>query len=298
MKNKDFSDNVEFPKRLPSWMKKKRWEHNEELMNTKKILRKAGLNTVCESARCPNIGECFSKPTATFLIMGDRCTRSCSFCSVDKTTVLELDPLEPERIACVVKELALKHVVITSVTRDDLPLGGAEHFAKTVKAVRKKCPGASVEVLTPDFNFEEEAIRKIISVIPDIFNHNMETVSRLYPSVRPQASYQGSLDFLSMIKKISSGLVTKSGFMLGLGEEKEEVEELMRALRSAKCDMLTIGQYLRPSKKNIPVTRYLEVEEFEEFGKIAEKMGFSHVFSAPFARSSFHAKESMSVVKC
>jgi len=281
--------------RLPAWMKKKRWVHNESIISTKKILREAGVSTVCESARCPNIGECFNKPTATFLIMGDSCTRSCTFCSVDKGKTAEPDPTEPHRIAQVSKELSLEHVVITSVTRDDLPLGGAAHFFDVIQAVRAECPSVTIEVLTPDFNCSEEAFATVVKAAPNIFNHNMETVKRLYSSVRPEADYDGSLRAIAMVKSMgkSNGVLTKSGFMLGLGEESEEVEELMSALRSAGCDMLTIGQYLRPTKNNIPVTRYVTPKEFESFGKLGRKMGFLHVFSAPFARSSFHAEKAL-----
>ncbi len=273
---------------------KKRWKHNEEILSTKKVLRKAGLNTVCESARCPNIGECFSKPTATFLIMGSNCTRSCTFCSVHKGLPEKLDQEEAARIAAVVKELGLRHVVITSVTRDDLPLGGAEHFADTIAAIRQNSQEVTIEVLTPDFQHSEKAIATVVDAVPDIFNHNMETVPRLYPCVRPQASYQGSLKLISTVEKANKNILTKSGFMLGLGEEKDEIEELMKDLRSAGCNMLTIGQYLRPCKENTPVVRYVPPAEFEELGKIGRKMGFSHVFSSPFARSSFHAEKTLS----
>jgi len=281
--------------RLPSWMKKKRWAHNESLVSTKKVLREAGVSTVCESARCPNIGECFNKPTATFLIMGDSCTRSCTFCSVDKGKTVKPDPTEPQRIARVSKELSLEHVVITSVTRDDLHLGGAAHFFDVIQAVRMECPSVTIEVLTPDFNCSEEAFKTVVEASPNVFNHNMETVKRLYSSVRPEADYEGSLKVIAMVKSMgkSKDVVTKSGFMLGLGENSEEVEELMHALRSAGCDMLTIGQYLRPTKKNRPVSRYVPPEEFENLGKLARKMGFLHVFSAPFARSSFHAEKAL-----
>jgi len=281
--------------RLPVWMKKKRWAYNESLLSTKKVLREAGVNTVCESARCPNIGECFNKPTATFLIMGDSCTRSCTFCSVDKGKTVKPDPTEPQRIARVSKELSLEHVVITSVTRDDLHLGGAAHFFDVIKAVRAECSKVTIEVLTPDFKCSEEALRTVVEASPNIFNHNMETVKRLYSSVRPEADYEGSLRVFEIVKSMekSKTVMTKSGFMLGLGEEAEEVEELMFALRSAGCDMLTIGQYLRPTKKNRPVTRYVTPKEFESFGKLARKMGFLHVFSAPFARSSFHAEKAL-----
>ena len=257
----------------------------------KHLLRKHRLSTVCEEARCPNRGECFSKPTATFLILGPQCTRSCAFCSVVSGAPRPVDAKEPEQVAEAASELHLRHVVITSVTRDDLPDGGAEQFAKTVAAVRAALPKARVEVLIPDFKGDSSALSTVLQAKPDILNHNMETVARIYHRIRPQADYELSLSLLANAKSISPGMLTKSGLMLGLGETAEEVTELLTDLRSSKCDFLTIGQYLQPTKKNLPVVEYIRPEAFDELGKNALGMGFRFVASGPLVRSSLHAED-------
>ncbi len=278
--------------RLPSWARKTLGPHSA-LHTMKEILRKRNLHTVCESARCPNIGECFSKPTATFMILGDVCTRTCGFCSIDKgVKPLKVDPDEPANIAITAKELGLRHVVITSVTRDDLGDGGAGQFALTIRAIKDTIPRILVEVLTPDFNGSERALRVVFEAEPDIFNHNLETVPSLYPVVRPQADYERSLEVLKMAK--DSGIMTaKSGIMVGLGETKEEVKELLRDLLSAGCDAVTIGQYLRPTRNNLDVKEYIEPETFIEYETYGKKIGIKYVYSGPFVRSSYNAEKLM-----
>lgn len=276
--------------RLPKWAKRKIGSIGS-IHKMKEVLRREGLHTVCEEARCPNIGECFSKPTATFMIMGDVCTRSCGFCDVTPGTPRLLDPEEPVKIARVSSQLGLRHVVITSVTRDDLPDGGSSHFGATIGELRKTIPGASIEVLTPDFNGEVSFLMPIAKEPPDIFNHNIETVPRLYPRVRPQADYGRSLHILKAMKALKPDILTKSGIMLGLGETREEVIDAMDDLRSVGCDILTIGQYLRPSRENLPVVEYIKEEVFAEYGDIARGKGFLYVASAPLVRSSFNAEE-------
>jgi lipoic acid synthetase len=256
------------------------------------LLRRHGLNTVCEGALCPNQGECFGQGTATFLILGRTCTRNCTFCAIpseDRPPAPDLR--EPERVARAAAELELKHAVITSVTRDDLEDGGASHFASTVKALKRNNPKIVVEILIPDFQGSRAALQIAVESDPDIINHNLETVSRLYPEVRPQAVYFRSIDLLKNVKGINPGKNTKSGLMLGLGEEKEEVLQVMADLRAASCDLFTLGQYLQPSGRHHPVVRYVPPEEFEELRQEGEKMGFKAVFSAPLVRSSFHAAE-------
>lgn len=280
--------------RLPDWIKTKSFTG---IHNTKQILRGHGLSTVCEEARCPNIGMCFSKPTATFMILGSRCTRNCGFCSVESAFPLPADPPEadePRRVASAARDMGLKYVVITSVTRDDLPDGGASHFANTVRAVREFLPNTGIEVLTPDFEGEIEALRTVLDAGPDVFNHNVETVPRLYPFVRPQADYERSLNVLKNAGEIAPHIPTKSGLMAGLGETFEEVVSVIRDLHNAGCDYLTIGQYLRPSKENLPVVEYVIPEMFERYGGIALSMGFKAVASAPLARSSMNAEEMFS----
>lgn len=276
-------------KRFPPWLVKRAF-HGEDVHRMKILLRKKGLHTVCEAAHCPNIWECFSKPTATFMIMGDICTRECGFCGVRKGVPDPLDKNEPERIAELVEELNLKHTVITSVTRDDLYDGGAEHFVKTVESIRGKIPEVTIEVLTPDFKGFIESSKKVVDSKPDIFNHNLETIPRLYPVVRPEANYQRSLDLLNNIKEMERDIITKSGLMLGLGETYEEVIEVMEDLRQVNCDIVTLGQYLMPSKKSLPVKEYILPEAFDRYKEEIENMGFLHVFSAPFVRSSFNAE--------
>ncbi len=256
------------------------------------LLKKNRLNTVCVSARCPNKSECFGKKTATFLILGDICTRGCLFCSVkQKDTPCILDPNEPERIAGFVHELGLEHVVITSVTRDDLPDGGASQFARTIQSVRAVNPGAVIEVLTPDFQLNYQALAVVLEAQPDIFNHNMETIPRLYAAVRPEANYQRSLKVLEYSKQKNDQLITKTGLMLGLGEDRKEVAETLQDLRKVNCDVLVLGQYFQPTKRNIPVARYVSREEFKEYEQIAQDMGFLSVASSPSMRSSYLAKE-------
>lgn len=282
--------------RLPAWAKRKIGVSGS-IHRMKEVLRREGLHTVCEEARCPNIGECFSKPTATFMIMGDVCTRNCGFCDVTPGTPMALELDEPVRVARVSRELGLKHVVITSVTRDDLPDGGAGHFAATIRELRKAIPDTSIEILTPDFRGDVSFLAAIAEDAPDIFNHNIETVPRLYHTVRPQADYRVSLKILKGIKALEPGILTKSGIMLGLGETKEEVLDVMDDLRSVGCDILTIGQYLRPSRRNLAVVEYIDEKVFEEYGQIARDKGFLYVASAPLVRSSFNAEEVRNVMK-
>ncbi|CAG1064950.1 lipoyl synthase [uncultured bacterium] len=282
-------------KRLPSWAKKTLGPLGA-LHEMKSILRKRNLHTVCESARCPNIGECFSKPTATFLILGDVCTRTCAFCSVDKRArPLIVDPEEPMNIAVTAKELGLRHVVVTSVTRDDLPDGGAGHFALTIKAIRDNISRILIEVLTPDFRGNEGALSVVFEACPDIFNHNLETVPSLYSLVRPQADYRRSLVVLAASKR--AGLITKSGIMVGLGETPSEVREVLKDLKDAGCDAVTIGQYLRPTRENLEVREYIEPEVFKEYEEFGKALGLRHVYSGPFVRSSYNAEKLMDELK-
>ena len=275
----------------PVWLRRK-LPDLEALQKMRSLLRRHGLNTVCEGALCPNQGECFGHGTATFLILGHTCTRNCTFCAIpSEDRPPAPDPLEPARVARAAAELELKHVVITSVTRDDLEDGGASHFAETVKALKRNNPQIIVEILIPDFQGSRAALQAVVDSDPDIINHNLETVPRLYPEVRPQAVYSRSIDLLKRVKEINPGKISKSGLMLGLGEEKEEVLQVMADLCTVSCDLLTLGQYLRPSGKHHPVVRYVPPEEFEELRQEGEKMGFQAVFSAPLVRSSFHAAE-------
>ncbi len=279
---------TEFAMRLPEWIKTKSFTG---LHDTKHILRSHGISTVCEEARCPNKGECFSKPTATFMILGSHCTRNCGFCSVESSMPQPLDNAEPERVAMAAKEMGLKYVVITSVTRDDLLDGGARHFADTVMALRKHLPDAKIEVLTPDFKGDVKAINTVLDSMPDVYNHNVETVPRLYPLVRPQADYRRSLEVLRDAKRIASSINTKSGLMVGLGETFAEVVSVMRDLRDVNCDFLTIGQYLRPLKENLSVVEYIRPEVFDKYREVALDMGFRYAASSPLVRSSMDAEE-------
>ena len=273
--------------RLPSWAKK-RLGRPADLHRVKSILRERGLHTVCESARCPNIGECFTRPTATFMILGDQCTRRCGFCAVDKTAPpAPPDPAEPLNIASAAAELGLRHVVITSVTRDDLPDGGARQFALTIKAIKDKISDISVEVLVPDFRGERAPLEIVFEAAPHIFNHNLETVPSLYPKVRPQADYERSLSVLRLAKE--RGLVTKSGIMVGLGETSGEVRALLRDLYRAGVDAVTIGQYLRPTRLSLDVVEYVSPEVFEEYEAYGKETGIKRVFSGTFVRSSYNA---------
>jgi lipoic acid synthetase len=255
------------------------------------LLRSGSLNTVCEEARCPNLGECFTRGTATFLLLGDRCTRRCAYCSVSTSRPLPPDPGEPERVAEAARQLRLRYVVVTSVDRDDLPDGGAAHFAATVRAVRRALPGARVEVLTPDFEGDEEALRAVLEARPDVFNHNIETVPRLFPRLRPQGRYGLSLGLLAVAKTIRHGGTTKSGLMVGLGETDEEVVAVLADLRAAGVDIVTIGQYLRPTRAHEPVHRYVTPAAFRAFEERARALGFPTVYSGVFVRSSFNAEE-------
>jgi lipoyl synthase len=281
------------PRRLPSWLKRPLPRGNENFL-THNLLRHLGLETVCENARCPNRPECYARRTATFMILGNVCTRPCGFCSVPRGTPLELEPDEPQRVAEAAHQLGLKHVVITSVTRDDLPDGGADHFYRCILAVRERT-AATVEVLTPDFLGDCRAIDRVLEARPEVYNHNMETVPRFYRKVRGRADYQRSLDLLAHVKRRVPSLVTKSGLMLGLGETAEELLATLADLRAVRCDTLTLGQYLAPTLKHIPVARYVPPEEFETLGVLARSLGFKEVASGPFVRSSYHADEMVHV---
>jgi lipoic acid synthetase len=272
----------------PNWLRVK-LPQGKEYHRLKTILRSANLHTVCEEAICPNIGECFGQGTATFLILGDVCTRRCNFCAVTKGHPSTLDEDEPERIARVVKQIGLRHVVITSVTRDDLPDGGAKIYARTIRSIRTYNPTCTIEVLIPDFKGSEEALEIVLEEYPDILNHNLETVPRLYPDVRPQADYEFSLSLLEKVNVIHPGYTTKSGLILGMGEEYDEIIDVMKDLREVDCDILTIGQYLSPGKEYIPIKRYYHPDEFKCLKYEGEKMGFKHVESGPLVRSSYHA---------
>jgi lipoic acid synthetase len=277
-------------RKFPPWIKK-RLPANPQADRTREILERYRLNTVCRSAQCPNTGECFARGTATFMIMGNTCTRSCRFCAVEKGIPEPLEQNEPERVAAAARDLKLKHVVVTSVTRDDLEDGGASHFAATIEAMRRALSGATIEVLVPDFGGKENFIRVVLDARPDVFNHNVETVPSLYPQVRPEANYELSLRVLKAAKDMKPAVLTKSGLMVGLGEKKEEVEIVMRDLLKARCDILTIGQYLRPSPKHLPVAQFIEPSEFERYRELGIRLGFRAVASAPFVRSSYHAGE-------
>ena len=276
--------------RFPPWLKKKLDVGGRDVY-TREVIDSLSLHTVCDSAKCPNINECFSRGTATFLILGNVCTRNCSFCAVDSGVPEGTDYDEALRVAAAAKRLNLRHVVITSVTRDDLEDGGASHFAATIRAVRDKLPLATIEVLTPDFNGKKEAIRKVLEAEPTIFNHNVETVPRLYKWVRAGADYKRSLSVLRYARGYSAKLRTKSGLMLGMGEEKEEVVNVLEDLKSAGCEMITIGQYLKPSNGKLEVFRFVHPDEFKEYGDLAKALGFRHVASAPFVRSSYCADQ-------
>lgn len=258
---------------------------------TNALLKGSGLATVCQEAACPNIGECWEKKHATFMIMGEVCTRACAFCNVATGLPAPLDSSEPGRVAEATKALGLSHVVVTSVDRDDLPDGGAEHFARTIAAIRQACPGTTIEVLTPDFLRKEAALERVVAAGPDVFNHNLETVPSLYVTVRPGARYFHSLRLLQRAKELDPKLFTKSGLMLGLGESRNEVMQVMDDMRSAGVDFLTLGQYLQPTRKHHPIDRFAPPEEFEAYRAIALAKGFAFVASSPLTRSSHHAGE-------
>jgi lipoic acid synthetase len=277
--------------RLPSWLKRPLPAGNGNAF-TKTLLEDLRLETVCENARCPNRPECWSRRTATFMILGNVCTRPCSFCSVPKGAPHSVEDDEPARLAEAAARLGLKHVVITSVTRDDLPDGGADHFARCVVAVRDRLPGAAVEVLTPDFLGDAAAIDRVVEVNPDVFNHNIETVPRLYRVARGRAEYGRSLELLDRVKRRAPHIVTKAGLMLGIGETIDELFDVLADLRAIRCDVITMGQYLAPTlKQSIPVARYVPPTEFDDLAAKARLMGFRQVVAGPFVRSSYHADE-------
>ncbi len=281
----------------PRWLKRQ-LPQGPRCASVERVLDGLRLQTVCTNAKCPNLGECFGAGTATFMILGGVCTRGCRFCAVPGGKPEPVESDEPERVAQATKKLNLKHVVITSVTRDDLPDGGARHFAQTVRRVHETCK-ASVEVLTPDFLGEEKSIAVVAGSDdpPEVYNHNVETIERLYPTARPEADYARSLELLRYVKRINPEIVTKSGLMVGLGETKEEILAVLRDLRAVGCDALTIGQYLQPSPAHLPVERFVEPEEFEQYRRAAEEMGFTMVASGPFVRSSYHAGELLGKMK-
>jgi len=274
----------------PDWIKV-RLPSNPVFFSTKALISDLRLHTVCESAQCPNRWECWSQGTATFMIAGDRCTRACGFCAVATAKPFALEPDEPARVAEAVQRMRLKHVVITAVARDDLADGGAEHFARTIEAVRAVDPAIAIEVLTPDFHRKEECLQRIANARPDIFNHNLETVERLTPIVRSRAKYQLSLAVLRRMKEIAPKIATKSGIMLGLGETEPEIFQSMDDLREAGVEVLTMGQYLRPSAQHLPVVAYIHPDTFQMYGDIARRKGFVHVASGPLVRSSYHAAD-------
>ncbi len=277
-------------KKKPEWIRSK-LSNSKEFFLTKTIVNKNNLVTVCQEANCPNITECWSKRHATFMIMGDTCTRACAFCDVKTGKPGKLDVLEPIKISQAVKKLSLKHVVITSVDRDDLEDGGSDHFFQVINQTRKINPNTTIEVLTPDFLRKGESYKKVLEANPDVFNHNIETVPSLYLKVRPGSRYFASLELLKNAKKINKNVFTKSGIMVGLGESKDEILQVMDDLKSADVDFLTIGQYLQPSVKHFPLDRYYTPQEFEELGAIAKAKGFLLVSSSPLTRSSYHADE-------
>jgi lipoic acid synthetase len=276
-------------RRLPEWLKRPIPAAGGTYF-TNSLIRELGLETICESARCPNRSECWTRRTATFMILGDVCTRPCGFCAVKRGHPEAVAIDEPERLAEACARLGLRHVVITSVTRDDLPDGGAEHFRRCILAVRART-GATIEVLTPDFEARRDAIDTVLSARPEVFNHNLETVARLQQHVRRKSQYSVSLAVLAHAKRAGGSVRTKSGLMLGLGETTEEVIETLADLRAIGCDFLTLGQYLQPSPRHLPVARYLPPSEFDELGRIARSLGFAEVASGPFVRSSYHADE-------
>lgn len=278
-------------RRLPAWLRTS-LPTTDNFARTRSLLDELRLHTVCQSAACPNHWECWSKGTATFMIGGDRCTRACGFCAVNTAKPLALEADEPARVAEAVRRLQLRHLVLTAVARDDLPDGGADHFRRTIEAVRAVSPRTVIEVLTPDFNAREAALDTVLSARPQIFNHNLETVRRLTPTVRFRATYERSLFVLQRVKaKAGATVYTKSGLMLGLGESEEELFATLADLRRAGCDLLTLGQYLQPTLRHLPVVEFISPEKFAEYGARARALGFRHVASAPMVRSSYHADE-------
>ena len=277
-------------RRLPDWFKVK-FPGGESYARIKNQMRTYKLNTVCEEAACPNIGECWDRGTATFMILGDVCTRACSYCNVKTGKPLGLDLGEPHRVAQTVVEMGLSYIVVTSVDRDDLPDGGSGVFAMTIKQLKERVPGISVEVLIPDFNGDRSALETVMRQQPDVLNHNIESVRRIFRKVRPRGDYDLSLELLARAKEIVPGATTKSGIMVGLGETKSELFETMRDVRDAGCDLLTMGQYLRPTRRHHPVIRFYHPDEFKAFEEEGLSMGFKHVAAGPLVRSSYHAEE-------
>ncbi len=275
--------------RLPAWLKKTK--DLGSLHDLKARLRRSRLSTVCEEARCPNISECFSRPTATFLILGDTCTRACAFCSVNHGTPAPPDPREPDNVALAVQDMGLRHAVLTSPTRDDIPDRGASAFAATIRSVRTHNPGCTVEVLCPDFSGRMDLVDSVLEQGPDVFGHNVETVPRLYPAVRPGARLHRSLSILGHVKNRHPDTLVKSGFMVGLGEDRDEIEGLLALLADAGCDVVTIGQYLRPTRSQTPVARYWEPGCYPAWSKLAESLGIGYCIAGPHVRSSYRAGE-------
>jgi lipoic acid synthetase len=284
---------VGLPRRAPEWIRERRLKL-VDLHSVKSVAPAHGLSTVCEEARCPNRGECFSRGTATFLLLGDVCTRACGFCDIATGRPAAADPFEPARLAAAARDMGLAFVVVTAVARDDLADGGASHFAASIRALRRLDPAPGVEVLVPDFKGRFESVRIVAEERPDVFNHNVETVRRLYSRVRRGANLDRSLGVLAAAKELVPDLTTKSGFMLGLGETRDEVLELLRALKAAAVDVVTIGQYLQPSRQHLPIEEYVSPAVFEEYREAGEALGFRHVFSGPFVRSSYRAEEALS----
>lgn len=280
----------------PEWIRVKA-PVSPEYAETKRIVRERGLVTVCEEAACPNIGECWKKKHATMMILGAVCTRACSFCNVATGMPDKLDPHEPEKVADAAAAMGLQHVVITSVDRDDLGDGGAEHFARVIRALRERCPGTTIEVLTPDFLRKEGALEIVVAAKPDVFNHNLETVPRLYPTIRPGARYFHSLRLLQRVKELDPTLFTKSGLMVGLGENRLEIMQVMDDMRSADIDFLTIGQYLQPTPKHAALDRFVPPAEFDEYAATAKAKGFLLVASSPLTRSSYHADRDFAALR-
>lgn len=284
-------------KRKPAWLRIEK-RKGENLGYVRKLLEKYSLNTVCDGANCPNRAECFSKKTATFMIMGNECSRNCRFCDVKMSkNLLPLDPDEPENLARATMDLGLKHVVVTSVTRDDLPDGGADHFAKTIKAIRAKDKDIIIEVLISDLQGDKDALKIVVDAKPDIINHNVETVPSLYTKVRPMAIYQRSLDVLENVKELDPKIFTKTGIMLGLGEEYEQVLEVFKDLRAIDCDFLTVGQYLPPSTSHVELKEYIHPDLFEKYRRDAMELGFKFVASSPLVRSSYKAADMLEAAR-
>jgi lipoic acid synthetase len=277
---------------MPAWLRRL-VENAGRKDSVERVIADAGLHTVCREARCPNRGECFGRGTATFLIMGNACTRACGFCHVNHAAPGPLDAGEPARLVDAVRRLNLRYAVITSVTRDDLPDGGAAHYAETVRRLKREIPGIRVEVLIPDLQGDRDALRAVLDAGPDVLNHNLETVARLYPTVRPQANYRRSLLVLSETARYNRTIFRKSGIMVGLGETAEEVHLLMRDLQDAQCQIMTIGQYLRPSPAQLPVAEYISPEQFHEYRSFGRRMGFLEVMAGPYVRSSYRAGQSL-----